>query len=133
SLCFLFTSSRRHTSFSRDWRSDVCSSDLTPPQPSGNDLKAPLRRRPRAPGEDPPTRPAVSNGRKSTRDRKTSDANHGHRPLLPVEGAKKGVPCNGPPQRRCTPALLPKRGDNRHKRGFGIGGANFAAPQRDSR
>src|SRR5690606_39735632 len=25
---FLFSSSRRHTSFSRDWSSDVCSSDL---------------------------------------------------------------------------------------------------------
>src|SRR5690606_17444238 len=26
---FFFTSSRRHTSFSRDWSSDVCSSDLS--------------------------------------------------------------------------------------------------------
>src|SRR5690606_18710230 len=26
---FLFSSRRRHTSFSRDWSSDVCSSDLT--------------------------------------------------------------------------------------------------------
>src|SRR5690606_41203566 len=33
---FLFSSRRRHTSFSRDWSSDVCSSDLevsTPPPP----------------------------------------------------------------------------------------------------
>src|SRR5690606_39989646 len=29
-LCF-FSSRRRHTSFSRDWSSDVCSSDLTQP------------------------------------------------------------------------------------------------------
>src|SRR5690606_40524565 len=27
-LVFLFSSRRRHTSFSRDWSSDVCSSDL---------------------------------------------------------------------------------------------------------
>src|SRR5690606_41185774 len=26
--CFLFSSRRRHTIFSRDWSSDVCSSDL---------------------------------------------------------------------------------------------------------
>src|SRR5690606_40153268 len=26
--CFFFSSRRRHTSFSRDWSSDVCSSDL---------------------------------------------------------------------------------------------------------
>src|SRR5690606_40876203 len=26
--CFLYSSRRRHTSFSRDWSSDVCSSDL---------------------------------------------------------------------------------------------------------
>src|SRR5690606_39528443 len=28
-LCFFFSSRRRHTRFSRDWSSDVCSSDLT--------------------------------------------------------------------------------------------------------
>src|SRR5215475_15360941 len=28
---FFFSSRRRHTRFSRDWSSDVCSSDLTPP------------------------------------------------------------------------------------------------------
>src|SRR5690606_40762268 len=27
-LCFFFSSRRRHTRFSRDWSSDVCSSDL---------------------------------------------------------------------------------------------------------
>src|SRR5690606_40721466 len=35
--CFFFSSRRRHTRFSRDWSSDVCSSDLfvlkTPPTP----------------------------------------------------------------------------------------------------
>src|SRR5690606_41203064 len=29
---FFFSSRRRHTSFSRDWSSDVCSSDLHPAQ-----------------------------------------------------------------------------------------------------
>src|SRR5690606_40944316 len=28
SFCFFFSSRRRHTRFSRDWSSDVCSSDL---------------------------------------------------------------------------------------------------------
>src|SRR5690606_12377396 len=32
SIFFLFSSRRRHTSFSRDWSSDVCSSDLIPAQ-----------------------------------------------------------------------------------------------------
>src|SRR5690606_40085312 len=27
-VCFFFSGRRRHTSFSRDWSSDVCSSDL---------------------------------------------------------------------------------------------------------
>src|SRR5690606_40313939 len=30
---FFFSSRRRHTRFSRDWSSDVCSSDLGAPQP----------------------------------------------------------------------------------------------------
>src|SRR5690606_39662138 len=30
-LCFFFSSRRRHTRFSRDWSSDVCSSDLVLP------------------------------------------------------------------------------------------------------
>src|SRR5690606_40658141 len=30
SLVFFFSSRRRHTRFSRDWSSDVCSSDLLP-------------------------------------------------------------------------------------------------------
>src|SRR5690606_40212817 len=32
-LWFFFSSRRRHTRFSRDWSSDVCSSDLPPPSP----------------------------------------------------------------------------------------------------
>src|SRR5690606_40668167 len=30
-IYFFFSSRRRHTRFSRDWSSDVCSSDLAPP------------------------------------------------------------------------------------------------------
>src|SRR5690606_39705734 len=30
-FCFFFSSRRRHTRFSRDWSSDVCSSDLKSP------------------------------------------------------------------------------------------------------
>src|SRR5436309_10147944 len=33
SFFFFFSSRRRHTRFSRDWSSDVCSSDLTPQVP----------------------------------------------------------------------------------------------------
>src|SRR5690606_40658272 len=34
-LFFFFSSRRRHTSFSRDWSSDVCSSDLVVPRAVG--------------------------------------------------------------------------------------------------
>src|SRR5690606_39486263 len=33
---FFFSSRRRHTRFSRDWSSDVCSSDLRPSQPASH-------------------------------------------------------------------------------------------------
>src|SRR5690606_40329359 len=33
-FCFVFSSRRRHTRFSRDWSSDVCSSDLGSPPDS---------------------------------------------------------------------------------------------------
>src|SRR5690606_40316292 len=42
---FFFSSRRRHTRFSRDWSSDVCSSDLTP-----------ARRGDRGPPHPPPRR-----------------------------------------------------------------------------
>src|SRR5690606_41180701 len=35
-LLFFFSSRRRHTRFSRDWSSDVCSSDLSPPRSRGD-------------------------------------------------------------------------------------------------
>src|SRR5215475_5257342 len=35
---FFFSSRRRHTRFSRDWSSDVCSSDLLPPAPVPQNL-----------------------------------------------------------------------------------------------
>src|SRR5690606_40777778 len=34
---FFFSSRRRHTSFSRDWSSDVCSSDLAVERQAGNE------------------------------------------------------------------------------------------------
>src|SRR5690606_5341899 len=38
---FFFSSRRRHTRFSRDWSSDVCSSDLASPHPiKGYEVKA---------------------------------------------------------------------------------------------
>src|SRR5690606_39651477 len=38
-ICFFVSSRRRHTRFSRDWSSDVCSSDLR--DPAGHDLCLP--------------------------------------------------------------------------------------------
>src|SRR5690606_40577680 len=37
---FFFSSRRRHTRFSRDWSSDVCSSDLVPHGPGGQAARA---------------------------------------------------------------------------------------------
>src|SRR5690606_40802963 len=39
-LCFFFSSRRRHTRFSRDWSSDVCSSDLKEHKPSNSAIDA---------------------------------------------------------------------------------------------
>src|SRR6266511_574191 len=74
SLFFFVSSRRRHTRFSRDWSSDVCSSDLTRLR-VGDDpgahtqVRAPVRDRERADGDveiarvalgvDPAHRPAV--------------------------------------------------------------------------
>src|SRR2546429_4004319 len=44
--CFFFSSRRRHTSWSRDWSSDVCSSDLF--RPAKTPVGTPLRWRPSA-------------------------------------------------------------------------------------
>src|SRR2546429_3540617 len=38
-LFFFFSSRRRHTRCSRDWSSDVCSSDLLPREPSQGQLR----------------------------------------------------------------------------------------------
>src|SRR5690606_40610011 len=51
-LFFFFSSRRRHTRFSRDWSSDVCSSDLEPPPhapcaPLPPSPHAPCARRPK--------------------------------------------------------------------------------------
>src|SRR5690606_33770918 len=42
-VCFFFSSRSRHTSFSRDWSSDVCSSDLVP-EPARSPGARPLPR-----------------------------------------------------------------------------------------
>src|SRR5690606_40971486 len=43
---FFFSSRRRHTRFSRDWSSDVCSSDLWPRAERDPELHQPSARRP---------------------------------------------------------------------------------------
>src|SRR5690606_40417078 len=50
---FFFSSRRRHTRFSRDWSSDVCSSDL----PAGSDPRATPSNND-SPGETPDSPPA---------------------------------------------------------------------------
>src|SRR5690606_39963042 len=39
-VCFFFARRRRHTRFSRDWSSDVCSSDLRPGGPGSRARRA---------------------------------------------------------------------------------------------
>src|SRR5690606_41189180 len=51
-VSFFFSSRRRHTRFSRDWSSDVCSSDLARPwrgRPAHRDERASGRKRDRPP------------------------------------------------------------------------------------
>src|SRR5690606_39367710 len=51
---FFFSSRRRHTRFSRDWSSDVCSSDLSPPRRSPRAIRhAPGARRRSPPPPSP--------------------------------------------------------------------------------
>src|SRR5690606_39818008 len=55
---FFFSSRRRHTRFSRDWSSDVCSSDLggkppTPGRGGGGEHRSGGLRRPRGPPDLP--------------------------------------------------------------------------------
>src|SRR5690606_39687924 len=49
-LFFFFSSRRRHTRFSRDWSSDVCSSDLGPAGGGGLDRRGPAGPQPAVPG-----------------------------------------------------------------------------------
>src|SRR5687768_18065089 len=64
---FFFSSRRRHTRCSRDWSSDVCSSDLQDPEVeigiAGADESAEMRREARS------ERPRESHGRKRVDDR----------------------------------------------------------------
>src|SRR5690606_40262053 len=53
-LFFFFSSRRRHTRFSRDWSSDVCSSDLFPHGQGAKEWPHTWRRRP-APSWSAPT------------------------------------------------------------------------------
>src|SRR2546422_7791005 len=57
-LCvfFFFSSRRRHTRCSRDWSSDVCSSDLSRPRPRPPPPPTALR----SGGTPPPNRPTAS-------------------------------------------------------------------------
>src|SRR6266581_9093907 len=49
-LVFFFSSRRRHTRWTGDWSSDVCSSDLDSPLPDGTGESAPCGTRARGPG-----------------------------------------------------------------------------------
>src|SRR5690606_40718755 len=83
SACFFFSSRRRHTRFSRDWSSDVCSSDL----PRGRDRDGRWQDRGRGmqgaghqSGDLPSVAEAVWRGRRGDRqgDRKSTRLNSSH-------------------------------------------------------
>src|SRR6266487_3229612 len=60
-VIFFFSSRRRHTRWTGDWSSDVCSSDLDPPEPPRRPEGPFLRHGPwalLARGDDPPEPPA---------------------------------------------------------------------------
>src|SRR5690625_4736172 len=76
SLRFFFSSRRRHTRWPRDWSSDVCSSDLVPRSPDGQEAQGVRRGGAPAPGsaagalrveEDRPARLGVRETEGSTR------------------------------------------------------------------
>src|SRR5690606_39664554 len=52
---FFFSSRRRHTRFSRDWSSDVCSSDLSATSGPGSQTPLPRSRSPRRCKSSPPS------------------------------------------------------------------------------
>src|SRR5690606_40154809 len=52
-MCFFFSGRRRHTRFSRDWSSDVCSSD----RPAAERPAGQRQGRPQGPGRDPAAGP----------------------------------------------------------------------------
>src|SRR5690606_41066470 len=69
--CFFFSSRRRHTRFSRDWSSDVCSSDLAGAREAARRLReadpAAMRRWARPLPADPPRRPRAARVRRPPR------------------------------------------------------------------
>src|SRR5690606_29906736 len=91
-LCFFFSSRRRHTRFSRDWNSDVCSSDLPCASPRqsrsgrGCQRTGQLRRT----GHDPPRRAGPGSPCRSPAGRQRLAAVHGQTPAqlaqAPVAG-----------------------------------------------
>src|SRR5690606_40134312 len=85
SLCvFFFSSRRRHTSFSRDWSSDVCSSDLCrQTRDAIPSRRGPQPIRLRSRGEKPtraacPRRRASPRSQTPRRDRKSTRLNSSH-------------------------------------------------------
>src|SRR5690606_39278546 len=74
-FCFFFSSRRRHTRFSRDWSSDVCSSDLPRPDPLPPRRGHPEAERRRGRGR---ADAAAAAGDLPERDRKSTRLNSSH-------------------------------------------------------
>src|SRR2546429_8861119 len=67
SVIFFFSSRRRHTRCSRDWSSDVCSSDLpVDALPPGAGLPRARQRRVREPGAGFPVSPPAPGGQRAS-------------------------------------------------------------------
>src|SRR5690606_37473067 len=86
---FFFSGRRRHTRFSRDWSSDVCSSDLAVPAPGSPVGRGPAR--PAAPSRtEVPPAPAsetVPTGQKAGPMAAWRGRADARRPLAPVRGS----------------------------------------------
>src|SRR5690606_41027120 len=94
---FFFSSRRRHTRFSRDWSSDVCSSDLA-----------------KAPQPEPPSPPAPAERQDSPAERQDSKVIS-----MPARQAVEAAPA---PSQASTPAPPQEPGARSEERRVGKGG-----------
>src|SRR5690606_29822156 len=103
---FFFSSRRRHTRFSRDWSSDVCSSDLPPRRALRERSPYPPPARERAPGRSP----AAKGGNPSARLAARGPARRSsHQRITAGVRGPEASPMVRPPGRRKPPCRFPRR------------------------